>query len=159
MPKLFERAPIEGQVAAVVTDTQIVINRGQIHSVTKGMKFAVYLEIPEIRDPEDATNTLSGLRYKKGIMMVYSVLKKMSLCSLEPSRVTSNISFNYSTTTTTYPEVQEPLVTEDKWKIKIGDIVQEVIPEEEEAKKKPTDSMSTEVPTTQTPPMDPKATS
>lgn len=44
---------IEGQVAAIINDRELAINRGSDHGVTDGMKFAVQqTEGIEITDPE-----------------------------------------------------------------------------------------------------------
>ena len=132
--------PIRGKIAAIVTERQVVINRGKIHGVTDGMNFAIYIDLGPIRDPDDPENVLDNMMFKKAALKVSQVYDKMSFCSLEGevSYALSSASVLGTTlgTTITYPNViTPPMIKLEDWGIKVGDVVLEVV--EPPPKKKP----------------------
>jgi hypothetical protein len=116
---------ITGKVAAIITDTRIVINRGKMQGVTDGMRFVVKLKIPEIVDPENEYNKLTGIYFEKGSAKVVTVFDSMAFADLEGKSV-SNYAF-VGPTTIVYPRVGDNmLITDYDWKIMVGDEVEQV---------------------------------
>jgi len=103
------------------------------------MKFRVFLVVGPITDPEDPSNVLEGLRFRKGTLKVSSPYEKMSYCSIEPSytippTTTSNIpsiSSAFAVTTipgkTVYPDVGSPMMSGHDWEIRVGDVVEQLL--------------------------------
>jgi hypothetical protein len=75
-------SPITGKVAAIEDNYSVVINRGSVHNVKKGMIFVI--EDPkgkEIVDPDDPEEILGHLPVEKIKVKVSAVLEK--LCRAE----------------------------------------------------------------------------
>ena len=130
--------PIKGKIAAIVSQKSIVINKGAKHGVTEGMIFDIKLDLPEIVDPDDENNRLTGIYYKKGRLRVTKIYESMSFTSLIPTRTTKTkfpqglgIS-GYIETVEQYPVVHvDTDISSEDWAIEKGD---EVIQVEEEKK-------------------------
>ena len=69
---------IEGKVAAVLNDRELVINRGETSGVKPGMIFGI-LEEKEIQDP-DTKEELGSVEIVKIRVKVVDVKPKMSIC-------------------------------------------------------------------------------
>ncbi len=129
---------IKGKIAAILSDDSVVINRGKIHGVTVGMIFGIKLIIPEIVDPDDEKNVLTGFFYTKGRIKIESVAEKMAFGSIQPKRIIPAFSFPV-------PVMEDKrelpaivgarLINDDDWKIKVSDEVYS-IPVEATATKK-----------------------
>src|SRR5436190_24376412 len=76
---------IRAKVAAIVTPTSLVINRGEVDGVAKGMKFSVQYALEPITDPDVPTNVLHELTFRKGTIEVTSVYPRMAYCSIQPA--------------------------------------------------------------------------
>jgi hypothetical protein len=115
---------IVGKISAIISNSQMVINRGELDGVTKGMKFDIQLKIPEIIDPDDPTNILSSTYYTKGTLKVTTVFEKMSFADLE-SKMNLNIFLpDKPAVKPDYPPVEQNIFINDKdWVIKTGDSV------------------------------------
>ena len=118
---------IRGKIAAVVSETSVVINRGGSHGVKGGMKFTIYIEVGPVEDPDDPKNTIQTLRYKKGTIEATSVLEKMSICSIEGTwQDYGEDDYDYREGTTVYPGVASPLISRADLVITVGDLVEQV---------------------------------
>jgi len=132
---------IKGQIAAILGNSEVVINRGEQHGVKVGMIFGIKLNIPDIVDPEDNTNVLKGLYYTKGKIRIETVREKMAFGSILPIRVYTSsplLGSSYSfggEQKTEYPLVSGKLLDEKAWWIRAGDEIY-LIPAEKEQKKK-----------------------
>ena len=72
---------IEGKVAAVFNDFFVVINRGKTEGVIEGMRFAIFVEGNNIKDP--ITDEILGrLEIVKTKVEVIHVQEYMSSCTL-----------------------------------------------------------------------------
>lgn len=120
---------IKGKIIALITERQVVINKGKIDGIEEGMIFTVRLDAPEIKDPGDSSNTLSGIFYSKGTIKINSVFERMSFGLIQPSAVysqdyTVSGSFNFPQPQYEYPDVLGALILpREKWAIKVGDEV------------------------------------
>jgi hypothetical protein len=71
---------LEGRVAAILNSRELVINIGDQHGVTHGMKFAVLAESAlEIRDPESG-EVLDTIDREKVRVEVSELRKNISIC-------------------------------------------------------------------------------
>jgi len=78
---------IEGQVARIVDESTLVINRGSEHGVSAGARFSVFAEVEEVTDPETG-ETLGNWELVKGVVVAAHVQEKMTVCApLSPERV------------------------------------------------------------------------
>ena len=130
---------IRGKVAAIITSTSLVINRGQVHGVKVGMKFGIFYAVGPIRDPDDPENTIESLTFRKGTVSVTRIYDKMCYCSIDPLRVITRMDTftlsSLSTSQTVYPEVQTPMYTGNEKQIRVGDPAELVEETTAEAKK------------------------
>jgi hypothetical protein len=126
---------IRAKVAAIITPTSLVINRGEQHGVRSGMKFAVMYQVGPITDPDNPENRLESLNFRKGIMVVSRLYANMAYCSLEPSRTVPALSItlpNYMQEQLVFPDVENPMFSEIEKKIRVGDLVEQIIEEPKE---------------------------
>ena len=73
---------IEGRVARILTDESLVINRGSSHGVRAGMRFVVFAELDEVKDPETG-GSLGRLELVKGRLVASHVQETMTTCVAE----------------------------------------------------------------------------
>src|SRR5687768_10988114 len=72
--------PLEGKVAAIINERELVINIGANKGVRKGMKFKVLAgEVTEVRDPE-TDEVLGTIEQEKVQVRVIEVQNKLSVC-------------------------------------------------------------------------------
>lgn len=117
--------PISGKIAAVISETRIVINKGTLQGVSESMRFVIKLKIPEIIDPDNMYNKLTGIYFEKGNARIVKVFDSMSFADLEGKNVSNYVMM--PSTTVEYPAVSENmLVSKDDWKIRVGDEVEEI---------------------------------
>ena len=121
-------SPVQGKIAAIVTDRTVAINRGKIHGVTRGMLFAVYIVLDHIQDPDDPVNTLESLRYRKARLRTSQVFDRMSICDIE---VTTRSLFpdlfgRLPQVVEDIPPHAPPLIKGEDWVIKPGDHIEEI---------------------------------
>ena len=129
MPK---NSPITGKIAGFVTKKNVVINRGSQDGVKKGMRFSVNLSIGRIEDPDDPSNILEGLSFVKARIQATSVYKRMSYCSIIGTRSGQTNPMQRSLfgdmVKFDYPEIgDDTIVSEDAWKLRIGDSIKEIV--------------------------------
>ena len=131
-----EREPIKGKVVSIVTDRNVFINRGDQDGVTEGMWFAVHLPLGIIEDPDDHTNTLDGVVFTKAKLEVTTVYDRMSYCAIKSTRRGSPLLWNFGGLVgkPEYPEIDAiPSLSQDDWKLRRGDPVQEIVSDGEES--------------------------
>lgn len=72
--------PIEGKVAQVISERDLVINRGRLAGVEPGMKFKILSSEPsEVRDP-DTDELLGVVDLTKVVVEVISVQDNLAVC-------------------------------------------------------------------------------
>jgi len=74
---------IEGLVARILNDESIVINRGSAHGVREGMRFAIFTELEEVKDPETGAS-LGRLELVKARVVASHVQENMTTAEAEP---------------------------------------------------------------------------
>jgi hypothetical protein len=117
---------LTGKIAAIVDDRHVVINRGKLHGVQVGQKFEISMTTPDIVDPDDPSNRLPGLRFNKGQLKVSKIFDKMSFCAIVPkqeSSVSNLFGITIGGIVEIYPKVVGAMVSDDDWKIRVGDDV------------------------------------
>ena len=119
---------IKGKIAAIVSSSGVVINRGKKDAVIEGMVFLVELVLPTIVDPDDPENKLEGLSFEKGRLQVTTVLESMSYAVILPRGEFTVASLFAGESR---PEVADQKVHEKDWIIRVGDRVRS-IPESKE---------------------------
>ncbi len=133
---------IKGKIAAIVSQKNIVINRGKKHGVTINMFFDIKLDLPEIIDPDDENNKLTEIYYRKGKLRVTKVYDNMSFTSLVPDIIKTYDALGgtisgWAKTVEKYPDVDvDTRISSDDWTIRKGDEVIQVIEEKKEEDQK-----------------------
>lgn len=128
---------LEGKVAQVLNERQIVVNIGRRDGVAEGMRFAVLADTPlEIPDPVTGLS-LGTLDQEKVKVQATQVLDKMTVCTTYETRVVGGIFFpdlseafsprrripkTLSAEEEAYPA---PLSSNDSY-VKIGDRVRQI---------------------------------
>lgn len=130
------RKPIKGKIAGVVTRKNVLINRGAQDGVKEGMRFSVNLKIGTIVDPDDPTNVMEELSFKKAKLKVSAVYDRMSYCAIEGTLVNPLLNPPNPFTglfENRYPAIgDEEMVSESDWKMRRGDPVEEIVVEGDE---------------------------
>jgi len=75
--------PIEGLVARILNDEKVVINRGSAHGVKEGMRFAIFTELDDVKDPETGS-PLGKLELVKARVVASHVQENMATVVAEP---------------------------------------------------------------------------
>lgn len=133
-------ALLQGKVAKILTEREVVINIGKTHGVKKGMKFAILAPTPEeITDPETG-ELLDVVDRPKVLVQATEVREKITICSTYRTTTIPGGAFNmgYSAMRLFEPprEVSEtlriddsslpaPLSPEESY-VKVGDRVRQV---------------------------------
>ncbi len=68
---------IEGKIAKIIDEYTVVINRGHEHGVEEDMRFVIYEQGEEIKDP-DTDESLGTFEYVKAKVRVTNVSEKFS---------------------------------------------------------------------------------
>jgi hypothetical protein len=74
---------VEGQVAGIIDETTLIINRGAEHGVKAAMRFAVFAEVEEVTDPQTG-EALGKWELIKGVVAAAHVQEKMTVCAPLP---------------------------------------------------------------------------
>ena len=74
---------IEGQIARIVDESALIINRGAAQGVKPGMRFAVFAEVEDVADPASG-ESLGKWELVKGLIAAAHVQEKMSVCAPAP---------------------------------------------------------------------------
>ena len=74
---------IEGLVARILNDESIVVNRGSAHGVKEGMRFAIFTELDEVKNPETGSS-MGKLELVKARVVAAHVQENMTICEAEP---------------------------------------------------------------------------
>ncbi|MHC4253312.1 MAG: hypothetical protein ACYS9X_29685 [Planctomycetota bacterium] len=74
---------IEGLIARILNDESVVINRGSAHGVKEGMRFAIFTELDEVKDPETGSS-MGRLELVKARVVASHVQENMTICEAEP---------------------------------------------------------------------------
>ncbi len=115
---------ITGKIAAIINGSTLVINRGSHDGVVVGMTFGIKLLIPEISDPDDLSNKLTGLYYTKGKIEVVSVYDKMAIGTLLP--IIAGKSQDQMLAGLRPKTSGNPLIADYNWNIAVGDEVYQI---------------------------------
>ncbi len=76
-------APIEGKIASILDEYNVVINVGRLHGVTEGTFFVIYSPgEEEVKDP-DSGKSLGCLEVVKGYVRATHVQENLTLCTAE----------------------------------------------------------------------------
>lgn len=71
---------IEGQVARIVDEGALIVNRGAKDGVTAGMRFAVFVQAEDVLDPETG-KSLGKWELVKGEIQARHVQESMTICA------------------------------------------------------------------------------
>ncbi|HOX07149.1 MAG TPA: hypothetical protein PK280_12165, partial [Planctomycetota bacterium] len=74
---------IEGQVARILDESALIVNRGAKDGVTQGMRFAVLVQVEDVIDPE-TKKSLGKWELVKGEILASHVQDSMSICAPVP---------------------------------------------------------------------------
>jgi hypothetical protein len=77
---------LEGSVARIVSEHELVINRGAADGVREGQRFVVFVALDEVTDPETGSS-LGNLEIVKARLVALHVQERMTVCG--PSRDTT----------------------------------------------------------------------
>jgi hypothetical protein len=131
---------LQGKVAKILTEREVVINIGKVQGVTKGMRFAILAATPEeISDPETG-EVLDVVDRTKVLVQATEVRERVTICSTYRTTKMSGGAFStaYSLSRLFDPprEIPETLRIEDSLLpaplspeesyVKIGDRVKQV---------------------------------
>lgn len=85
-------ALLQGKVAKILNERDVVINIGRVQGVKKGMKFAILAPTPEeISDPETG-ELLDTVDRTKALIQVTEVRERITICSTyKTSKISSGI--------------------------------------------------------------------
>ena len=126
---------INGKIAAILGNNVVVINKGKADGVLVGMMFGVKLKIPDIVDPDENKNILSGLFYTKGKIKIENVVDRMAFGTIQPKRIGIPVFPMPQLEKVEFPAIAgKALITDEDWKIMAGDEVY-LMPAEKESKK------------------------
>ena len=132
-----DAALLQGKVASILNERDVVINIGRIQGVKKGMKFAIVASTPkEISDPETG-EVLDVVDQLKALVQVTEVRERITICSTYKTPKISSGMFSTIYTSNrlrTSQEISErmedfalpALLTADENHIKRGDPVKQV---------------------------------
>jgi hypothetical protein len=70
---------VTGQVARILSDESVVINRGSAHGVKQGDRFVVFTDADEVTDPETG-ESLGRIEIVKARLVALHVQEKMTTC-------------------------------------------------------------------------------
>lgn len=70
---------ITGKIAEILSEYSVVINRGSSHGVAANMKFVIYTDGPEIKDPDNPQKILGRLEIPKGRIKIVHVQPNFSV--------------------------------------------------------------------------------
>ena len=82
---------INGKIARILSDKEVVLNVGEESGVKAGMKFVIYEESDHIIDPETGED-LGALEIVKGRIVVNHVMPKISNAESETYTVSTSYS-------------------------------------------------------------------
>jgi len=74
---------VEGQVARIIDETALIINRGAKDGVAQGMRFAVFVEVEDVVDPE-TKKSLGKWELVKSEVVAGHVQEHMTICAPAP---------------------------------------------------------------------------
>ncbi len=74
--------PIEGRVAAILNEYNLIINVGAAHGVKEAMRFVIFATGADVKDPESG-QPLGKWEFPKGIVRAKHVQEKMTICVSE----------------------------------------------------------------------------
>ena len=75
--------PIEGRVAAILDEYHLIINVGAARGVTEGMRFVIFAQGAEVKDPVSG-QPLGKWEFPKGFVRAQHVQEMMTVCVAEP---------------------------------------------------------------------------
>lgn len=74
---------IEGQVAKILDESALIINRGAREGVRAGMRFAVFVEVEDVPDPATG-KSLGKWEMVKAEVVAAHVQESMAVCAAAP---------------------------------------------------------------------------
>lgn len=78
---------VRGKIARIIDERTLIINVGQQHGVTSGMRFVIYEEGDQILDP-DSGESLGAWEVVKGEVVARHVQERISVVETPPSEAT-----------------------------------------------------------------------
>jgi len=73
-------AAVTGQVAKILDEKRLIINRGSEHGVTSGQRFVVFAEVEDVTDPASG-EPLGRWEMLKGSIHAEHVQEKLTVCA------------------------------------------------------------------------------
>ena len=135
-----DMALLQGKVAKILTEREVVINIGKTHGVKKGMRFAILAPTPEeISDPETG-EVLDVVDRPKVLVQATEVRERITICSTYRTTTIAggafSVSYSFSRLFDPPRDIPEtlriadsslpaPLSPEESY-VKIGDRVKQV---------------------------------
>lgn len=120
---------IEGKVAKVISEYEIVVNRGSNHEVEKDMEFIVYTVGDPIVDPDTGEN-LGNFEHIKAKVKPEHIQENMTIMETAETKVKSS---NVGAISNLYSSERVPKAIAEKPEdavesvVKVGDLVRENI--------------------------------
>jgi hypothetical protein len=74
---------IEGQIARIIDESALIVNRGAKDGVIQGMRFAVFVQVEDVIDPE-TQKSLGKWELVKGELLASHVQEGMAICTPVP---------------------------------------------------------------------------
>jgi hypothetical protein len=71
---------IEGQIARIIDEGALIVNRGAKDGVTAGTRFAVFVQVEDVVDPETG-KSLGKWELVKGEIQARHVQESMAICA------------------------------------------------------------------------------
>lgn len=126
---------IKGKIAAIINTVTVIINKGSLDGVNKGMKFVIKLSIPSVVDPDDPDNILNDLYFEKGKIVIDKTYDRMAMGTIQGEveyfqNALTSLSSSFAmgiTQQTKYPEVDSEIIKKESWRIQRGDEVEELL--------------------------------
>ncbi len=73
---------IEGRIAKIISEYEVIINKGHSDGVNESVRFVVYTEVDDVIDP-DTGDSLGKWELVKGRLAPTHVQKRMTVCAAD----------------------------------------------------------------------------
>jgi hypothetical protein len=84
-------SPIEGKVARIVSERDVVINRGREHRVAVGMKFVILADEPLVINDPDTGEVIERLPREKARVQAIQIADRVAVCRTYQTRLVRGV--------------------------------------------------------------------